>query len=117
MITKKIVSKEIIELIGFLLSTSDVLEPLCDVFEKEGKFYIDLEIAGLDEDNFKIDVYENSITVIGIKKKNSIDNAKYVRAERIFGPFKKNVELPHKINNIEKVSYKKGILRIIVNKG
>jgi len=115
--TKKIVNREIIELIGFILKSSDMLEPPCDVFEKEGRFYVDLEIAGLDENNFKIDVFENSIAILGVKKKNSVDNARYVRAERIFGTFKKTVDFPVAIKNIESVSYKKGILRIVVNKG
>ncbi len=117
MAIKRMLNRDIIELIGLIIDNADVLEPLCDIFEKEGKFYIDLEIAGLDEDNFKIDLYENSITIMGMKKKNSIHNARYVRAERIFGPFKKTVDLPEKIKDIDNVTYKKGILRIIVSKG
>ncbi len=114
---KKVVTREIIELVGFILRTNEIFEPLCDVFEKDGKFYIDLDIAGLDEQNLKIDIYNNSVSVIGIKKKNSINDAKYVRAERIFGPFRKIVNFPGEIKNIDSVSYKKGILRIVVSKG
>lgn len=117
MANKKVVTREIIELIGFILKTNEIFEPLCDVFERDGKFYIDLDVAGLDEQNLKIDIYNNSVSVIGIKKKNSVDNARYVRAERIFGPFRKVVNFPNEIKNIDSVSYKKGILRIVVNKG
>ena len=116
MANKKTVSKEIIELIGFVLQTSEILEPLCDVFESEGKFYIDLEVAGLDLDNLKMEIDNDSLLVFGIKKKNSINNAKYVRAERMFGPFKKHIDFPHPVKEIDNVEYKKGILRIIINK-
>ncbi len=117
MTRKKIVNREIIELLGFVLRSSDMLEPPCDVFEKNGQFFVDLEIVGLDEENLKIDIYENSIAVLGIKKKNFTDNAKYVRAERIFGPFRKRVDFPKTIKSIDSISYEKGILRIILNKG
>ena len=108
---------EIIELIDFTLKNNEVIEPLCDIFEKNNKIYIDLEIVGLDESNFKIEINNNIMTVTGVKKKHSVENANYLRAERIFGVFKKTVEIPNKASNIENVIYKKGILRIIMNKG
>ncbi len=107
---------EIIELINFALNSNDVFEPLCDIFEKDDKLYIDLEIVGLDEENFKIEIDGNILTIAGIKRKESVKNAKYLRAERIFGSFKKIVEIPYLTTNIESVKYKDGILRITINK-
>ena len=108
---------EIIELIDFVLNKNDVFEPLCDIFEKDGKLHIDLEIAGLDEENFKIEINGNILTIVGIKKRDLVKSAKYLRAERIFGSFRKIVEIPYLTKNIENVKYEKGILRITINKG
>jgi HSP20 family protein len=109
--------QKIIELIGISLEKSDIFEPECDVFEKRSKVYVELEISGLDENNFKIEIDANMLYVFGVKKRVGLRGAKYLRAERIFGSFRKVIAMPCNIKAVENITYEDGILRIIMSKG
>ena len=52
----------------------------------------------------------------GIKKKREKNNAAYLVAERIFGYFKKYIDLPFHFKSISKVNYDNGVLEIILER-
>ncbi len=108
--------QQIIELISIILKSEEMLEPSCDVYEKNGMFYINLEVPGLDEDQLKVEIYGDGVEIEGVKKKNALREVKYLRAERMFGHFKRFIELPCCIEKVEALQYSRGILTITVSK-
>ena len=108
--------QQIIELIGFILSGEETVEPSCDVYEKDNLLYIDLEIPGLDEEHLKVEIYSEGVQITGIKRKRALEDVRYLRAERMFGHFRRFIELPCCIGRVEKIGYSKGILTVILSK-
>ncbi len=108
---------QIIELIDISLKNKEMFEPPCDMFEREDRLYVELELVGLDKDSLKVEINNNILIMYGIKKKVSVGKANYIRAERIFGAFKKIVELPYSVKEIINIVYDKGILKITLSKG
>ncbi len=111
------IRRQIIELIDIILKRSDIFEPLCDIYEKDGKLFVDFEIPGLDTDNLRVELDNELLIVFGLKKRVSVKGVRYLQAERIFGTFKKIIEIPFNVQNIDDIAYKHGILKIIMSKG
>ena len=62
----------------------------CDVFEKDGKYHVELDIPGFKKDEIKIECNEGVLTVTAKKEhhkeeKDNKDGKKYIRKERFFG--------------------------------
>ncbi|AHF97753.1 MAG: Hsp20/alpha crystallin family protein [Desulfurella sp.] len=89
---------------------------LADVYEEGGKIFIELEIPDLEVDSLVIEKNSMSLIVSGIKKKREKNNATYMVAERIFGYFKKYIDLPFHFKSISKVNYNNGVLEIILER-
>ncbi|MGB9755562.1 MAG: Hsp20/alpha crystallin family protein [Desulfurella sp.] len=89
---------------------------LADMYEEDGKVYIELEIPDLEIDTLTIEKNYPSLVISGFKKKKAKNNATYFRAERIFGYFKKFIDLPFHIEDVSEVNYNNGILEIILER-
>jgi len=63
---------------------------LADIYEEDDRIHIELEIPDLQLDSLKMNTNNTSLIISGFKKTRERSNVKYIRAERIFGYFKKN---------------------------
>ncbi len=92
--------------------------PALDVFENEGGLCIEIEIPGVDPDGVNITVLERALTISG-KKDDSIENKglKYLRMERNFGNFRRNLEIPERFD-LDKINakFKDGVLVIKIKR-
>lgn len=89
---------------------------LADMYEENGKVYIELEIPDLEIDSLTIEKNYPSLVISGFKKKKTKNNATYLRAERIFGYFKKFIDLPFHVKGVSKINYNNGVLEIILER-
>ncbi|OSS41602.1 hypothetical protein DESAMIL20_1155 [Desulfurella amilsii] len=89
---------------------------LADIYEEGDKVHIELEIPDLQLDSLAIDTNHTSLIISGFKKKKERSNVAYIRAERIFGYFKKYIDLPFYVENVSKVNYNNGVLEIILER-
>ncbi len=106
------------EILIFLLNHDYTFEPLCDVSEQGDCVLIEMEIINLDLNHLGIDIInESKIKISGTKRSKSSKEAVYLRAERVFGKFKKEMELPCKIKRVKDIEYKNGLLKITLIKG
>jgi HSP20 family protein len=88
--------------------------PPLDVYEKNGKYLLDLAVPGYEPDEINIEVNGNAVTVSGSHSETSEKkDAKYHRKEIRKGSFTRVVTLPQDIdvNNVE-ASIDKGVLTI-----
>lgn len=87
-----------------------------DMYEEAGKIHVEMEIPELDLDSLIVENYFTILQVSGFKKKKTKINATYLRAERIFGYFKKDIDMPFRVERISRINYKNGILEIILER-
>ena len=93
--------------------------PKMNLFEKIDKYIFEFELVGLNKKDIKVSVNDkNLLTISGTKKKLSKnDQQEMIIQEHFYGSFSRSISLPNNINkDTIKVSYKNGILQIIIEK-
>ncbi|MBE0535262.1 MAG: Hsp20/alpha crystallin family protein [Phycisphaerae bacterium] len=92
--------------------------PVIDIAEKEDHFLVRAEVPGCKAEDIDISVRGNVLTISGEKKEEAETREKgYYHAERVFGTFRRDLNLstevdPEKIN----ATCKEGVLEIQVPK-
>jgi len=92
--------------------------PNVDVFETEGGYVLKAELPGVNKEDIKIDVSNNTLTIKGEKKfEERTEKDKYVRIERSYGSFTRTFALSDKVDSENiKAAYKDGVLEITLPK-
>lgn len=83
-----------------------------DIYEKENKYFIEIDLPGIKKDNIKV-TYENGYLTI-IVEKNTLSSTPdtYIRRERFFGNIRRSFYIGIKKDNDIKAIFKEGILYI-----
>jgi len=95
-----------------------VWQPVTDVYETEEAYHIEMEVPGINKEDIKIEVKDNTLTVRGERSLDNEDNSKnYSRSERIRGSFTRSWGLP-KTADQENIAAenKDGLLTITLSK-
>ena len=89
--------------------------PPVDAWETEDSFHLMFDIPGVKKEDIDIQVDADQLTIKGERKIN--EEIKYVRKERVFGPFFRafTLETPIEREKIKAV-YKAGSLEVILPK-
>lgn len=89
--------------------------PAVDAWEDENNFYLDLDIPGVEKEKVNIKIEEDQLVISG--ERTYDDNIKYLRKERVYGPFVRAFTLESPIER-EKVKaiFKNGVLKITLPK-
>lgn len=89
----------------------------CDIYEKDGKYNIIMDIPGLNKDDIKIDCTDGYLTIEASKNEEVKDEGKnYIRKERTSGQFKRQFYVGNIDAKNVKAEFKHGVLKIIVPK-
>ena len=85
-----------------------------DLQEAGDKYILEAELPGINEKDVSIDLYKNTLTIKGEKKKdNNLKKEDYVCDERLSGTFKRDIVLPSSVRvDSVKAEIKDGILKI-----
>lgn len=96
------------------------LVPAMNVSENEKEYVVTLDLPGLDENDFDIQLMGNRLVISGERRwKEEKKEKEYVRVESQYGSFTRTVDLPDgSKTQPEKIAatYEKGILEIVVPK-
>jgi HSP20 family protein len=92
--------------------------PPFDVEEHQEEYHFYAEMPGMKQEDIKLSLAENILTVSGEKKQPyNMEKGNFHRLERSYGSFQRSFSLPHLINaNKIKATVKDGILEIVVPK-
>lgn len=92
--------------------------PNVDVYETEGGYVLKAELPGVNKEDIKIDVNNNTLTLKGEKKfEERTEKDKYIRVERTYGSFTRTFTLSDKVDSENiKAAYKDGVLEITLPK-
>jgi len=89
----------------------------CDIYEKEGKYNVVIDVPGFDKKDIKIDVDNGYLTVKAYKKEENNEKDKhYIKRERVYGSFKRQFYIGDVKSEDIKAEFKDGTLRIVVPK-
>ena len=90
--------------------------PPTDVYETDASFVIRMEVAGMREADFTIDV-ENNFLVIGGVRMESTERRAYHQMEIRFGEFSTSVEVPPGADvSKAEAEYEDGFLNVVLPK-
>ena len=107
----------------FLDDFFDDLEPVrtnnmkCDMYEKEGKYFIEMDIPGFDKKDIDLDL-DNGYLTITASHENKVDEEEknYIRKERTSFKSSRKFYLGEVDEENIKAEFNNGILKIVVPK-
>lgn len=92
--------------------------PACDIEEQESHYLLTLEMAGVSQEDVKMEVIDNQIVISGERRNESRkggDGLAY--SERRFGRFQRSFAIPADADPGQvEANYQDGILRVVVPK-
>jgi HSP20 family protein len=88
--------------------------PAADVYETDGEYVVELEVAGFEENELAIKVTDHTLSVKGERTQEKEKKEKtYRRHERLEKSFERRFALPAEANlDAVKADFKKGVLEI-----
>jgi len=92
--------------------------PALEVFEKEDKFVVKVELPGMKEEDIDVSVSDDTLTIKGERKSESeVNEESYYCCERSYGSFFRSIALPSTVD-AEKIeaSYENGVLEVNLTK-
>jgi HSP20 family protein len=92
--------------------------PAVDVYEDKESIVIEVEAPGMKEEDLKVNLENNTLTITGERKfEKEEKNKNYYRMERSYGTFSRSFFLPDNVEakNI-KAKYKDGVLKLVLPK-
>jgi HSP20 family protein len=90
--------------------------PPTDVYETDASFVIRIEVAGMRESDFTIDI-ENNFLVIGGVRMEPPDRRTYHQMEIRFGEFSSSIEVPAGVDvSKAEAEYEDGFLNVVLPK-
>jgi HSP20 family protein len=96
----------------------DSYYPNADVYEDEKNVYVEVDIAGLDKKDIKIELDNNVLSIKGERtERQRTEKETYYCEERSSGKFERRFNLGNKIQGEQiNADYKNGVLKITVPK-
>src|SRR5215831_19262590 len=95
-------------------STFGTFTPAVDVYEDEHNLVLKLEVPGMNEEDLKVSMENNSLTISGERKFEKEEKEEnFHRIERRYGSFMRTFRLPNTVDTESvEANYEKGVLRI-----
>ncbi len=88
-----------------------------DIYEKDGKFHIEMDIPGYRKEEIKIEANKGNIVITAEKSNEEKDeNKKYIRRERVYGKYQRSFYLGDIKESEIEASFHDGTLTIEVPK-
>ena len=85
-----------------------------DFFEKDDSYVIEIDLPGMNKEDIKVEIEENTVTISGERSNEGRENR---ISSRMFGAFKKTITLPEAADIQTMIAkYENGVLTLIVNK-
>jgi len=92
--------------------------PAVDIFEMDNEIVLKADLPGVDQKDLEIKVEDDTLILQGEKKiEQKEEKENFLRAERIYGAFKRSFSLPQTVDKEKiKASLKNGVLTVLLPK-
>lgn len=85
----------------------------CDIYEKDGRVFIELDTPGFKKENIKIDIDDGYLTIEGETNTENDDSSKnYIRKERFSSSFKRQFYVGKVEENDINAKFNDGVLLV-----
>lgn len=85
----------------------------CDIYEKDGRVFIELDTPGFKKENIKIDIDDGYLTIEGETNTENDDSSKnYIRKERFSSSFKRQFYVGKVEENDVNAKFNDGVLLV-----
>lgn len=91
----------------------------CDVYEKGGNYYIEMDIPGFDKNDISIELKDSYLTITAEKKNESSEEdkeKKYIRQERSYGKYQRSFYVGDIDTESIDAKFNNGILEVVIPK-
>ena len=89
----------------------------CDIYERDGKFHIEMDLPGYKKDEIKIESNKGNIIITAEKQREEKDESKkYLRRERVYGKYQRSFYLGDMKEDEIEASFQDGTLSIEIPK-
>lgn len=89
----------------------------CDIYEKDGKYHLELDIPGFKKEDIKIEAKNGYLTISAVKNEEEEDKSKhYIKQERFYSKYQRSFYLGNFDEDDVDASYVDGTLKITINK-
>ncbi len=91
----------------------------CDIYEKDNKYYIEMEVPGFKKEDIDISLKDGNLTVKAEKKMSNEekdDDKKYLRKERSYMRTERSFNLGNVDEENIDASFENGVLNIVIPK-
>ena len=91
----------------------------CDIYEREGVFYLEMDIPGFDKSDVDIQIDDNDYLTITAEKSSDSEEKEdknYIRRERTYGRYQRSFYVGNIDKNAIEASFENGILKIAMPK-
>jgi HSP20 family protein len=95
-----------------------VSAPAVDIYETADEFIVEIELPGVPEKDVKVLLFSSRIEVSGFKRELAAHaGSRYMRLEREFGAFRRDVVVPGAIDPEQAVAaLENGVLTVVLKK-
>ncbi len=98
---------------GYLVRSARRFSPPTDIIELDDQIVVLVELAGMRGEDFKIALYNQTLTISGVRQRPDLEATAYHRAEIGFGEFRVSIPMPWSVVEDEvTASYRQGFLRV-----
>lgn len=89
----------------------------CDIYEKDSKYHIEMDIPGFDKKDVKIEI-KNDYLIISAEKQEDFEekDKNYIRRERNYGKYERSFALGEVDSENIDAEFKDGMLKIVIPK-
>ncbi len=89
----------------------------CDIYEKDNKYHVEMDVPGFNKDDISIDINDGYLTVEATKGEDKEEKDKnYIRRERTYGQIKRQFYVGNVDTEKTKAEFKNGTLKIVIPK-
>ena len=93
-------------------------QPQVDITETTTTVLVQVNIAGVPDEEIDVDFYNNLVCVRGLRERSTLEGVSYVRSEIPCGEFERRIAIPVSVTSPESVNIKSsnGMLYIAIDK-
>lgn len=91
----------------------------CDIYEKNGVYHIEMDVAGFAKEDISIEVKNGYLTIKAEKNSETNEedsNKNYLRRERVYGKYERSFDLGDLDQDKINAQFNNGVLEITVPK-
>ncbi len=112
-----LMNRDFDDFLGYFVTNRMNNNMKCDIYEKDNKYFIEMDIAGFSKDDIDIKLKDGLLTIKIEKKTQSDDkDKKYIRKERSYVKSERTFNLGNVKEDEIDASFQDGVLNIVIPK-